>query len=401
MLKQAYTDVNKYYYDPKFHGVDLAAKYQQADAQLMSVQSNSQGMGIIAEFLRSLNDRHTRLEPPPATHSYKTGYVIGIVGNDAYITQVRPKTDAATKLHLGDQVLAFNGIDVNRKTLWIVDYLFGSLRPSPAEELTIRSPQGAVSKVVVSNKDSLIPRDWNAGLDSNLTPLKRLYSAQSHIARPRFVDHGDIAVCKLWSISIDQRDLPVMFGKIHSHKILILDLRSGGGGYEDTLAQILSELFEGEVLIENRVGRKDTKPLLAKGRGMEAFKGKVIVLVNGDTAATGEAFARTVQLQNRGIVIGDHTAGSNMETDSYREYVSPDAAIIYSIDVTIADLLMSDGKSLEGVGVTPDQIIIPTQDDIANGRDPVLAKAAALAGWDITPEEAGKLFPFEWGPQED
>jgi C-terminal processing protease CtpA/Prc len=57
---------------------------------------------------------------------------------------------------------------------------------------------------------------------------------------------------------------------------------------------------------------------------------------------------------------------------------------------------MADGKSLEGTGVTPDETVLPTAEDIAAGRDPVLAYAAKLAGLEIDPVKAGKLFPFEW-----
>ena len=69
---------------------------------------------------------------------------------------------------------------------------------------------------------------------------------------------------------------------------------------------------------------------------------------------------------------------------------------MYGVSVTQADLIMSDGKSLEHTGVAPDELLLPTAADLASGRDPVLAKAAAIVGLALNPVEAGKLFPVEW-----
>jgi C-terminal processing protease CtpA/Prc len=162
---------------------------------------------------------------------------------------------------------------------------------------------------------------------------------------------------------------------------------------------MLGNLFDHDVKVADRVGRKDLKPAIAKTVGGDAFAGKVIVIVDSGSASASELFARVVQLEGRGIVLGDRTSGSVMEAEIYpfsqgMEY----AQIWYEFFVTEADLIMKDGKSLEGVGVTPNEIVLPTPQDLAFGRDPALARAAELAGVKLDPAAAGKLFPFEWLP---
>jgi hypothetical protein len=72
------------------------------------------------------------------------------------------------------------------------------------------------------------------------------------------------------------------------------------------------------------------------------------------------------------------------------------SGIFFATNITIADLIMTDGHSLEHNGVVPDEIVLPTAEDIASGRDPAMARAAALCGVPMTPEVAGAMFPVEW-----
>ena len=81
---------------------------------------------------------------------------------------------------------------------------------------------------------------------------------------------------------------------------------------------------------------------------------------------------------------------------AYEHEVGQDVVVFYGVSVTDADIVMSYSKSLENVGVTPDEIKVPTPADMAAKHDPVLAYAAGLLGSTISSEKAGALFPIEW-----
>jgi len=84
-----------------------------------------------------------------------------------------------------------------------------------------------------------------------------------------------------------------------------------------------------------------------------------------------------------------------MESRRFSDQVGLDVVIFYGASITVSDLIMPDGKSLEKVGVTPDEVRLPTAQDLAAGRDTVLSYAASLFGVTLDPVEAGKLFPIE------
>ena len=138
------------------------------------------------------------------------------------------------------------------------------------------------------------------------------------------------------------------------------------------------------------------KPILAKTHGERTFKGGVTVLIDAESGSAAELFARTMQLQKRGTVIGDRSAGAVMVSRSFDHESGVGGTLYYGASVTIADVIMPDGTSLEKTGVTPDEIVLPKATDIAAHNDPALSKAFSMAGQQLAPDKAGTLFPIEW-----
>ena len=75
-----------------------------------------------------------------------------------------------------------------------------------------------------------------------------------------------------------------------------------------------------------------------------------------------------------------------------------DTVLMYAASITDADIIMLDGKSLERVGVVPDEILLPTAKDLREHEDPVLSRAALMLGTKLDPVVAGRFFPFKWKP---
>jgi len=174
-------------------------------------------------------------------------------------------------------------------------------------------------------------------------------------------------------------------------KTLILDLRGNSGGHMRTLLSLLGDLSSEDVVVGTRHERSGTAPIVAEGRGDKAFAGRLIMLIDAQSASASEIIARAVQLSERGIVVGDRSAGAVMVSRSFSHAIGTERVVAYAVSVTVADVAMQDGGRLERVGVAPDHRVIPTAADLAAGRDPALARAAELAGVTLTPAQAGAL----------
>jgi Peptidase family S41/Tricorn protease C1 domain len=399
MLKDAKETLQKYYYDPKLHGLDVDALYAKDQEKVQNSQSNHEAFSWIASFVDSLNDSHTRFIPPVRAATVDYGYALQMIGDKCYVTHLRPGSDAAAKLHVGDEVISRENVAVTRNNFPYMLYYFNLLAPVTLSNFSVIDPQGTPRPVQVDSKVAMggkIVEFTPATFFKLITRMQQEYddNADQYIEP---TDNDSVFIWKMHEFMDDSFDVEAMFGRIRKRKALILDLRGNPGGSVDTLEDVLGFLFDHPISVADRAGRKKLKPITIKSHGSYAFAGKLIVLVDSDSASGAEILARVVQLENRGTVIGDRSSGQVMEA----EFQSGNLAgsdIDYGFEVTVSDLIMKDGKSIEHIGVTPDEVVLPAAADLAQGRDPAMARALAIAGLPISPEQAGKLFPYKWLP---
>ena len=395
VLRHVQRELKQNYYDPTFNGVDIDARFKAADEKMKTAETMAHLETIVAEVLLDLNDTHTFFLPPTDGSRIEYGWRLIPVGPDCYVAAVRPGTDAWAKgLRAGDKVVSIDGRSVDRNGVWLANYRNYTLEPQIPITLVVEKPDQKQQTFVIRpnvNKK-------NGGVID-------VYVAESIPARMENYrsNHHDLHELSdevmLWQMPnfyLDEYDLADIFGKLKKHKALIVDLRGNSRGSANTLPHFAGYFFDSNMKLADRRGRKDLRPILAKSKKEKSFKGRLIVLIDGESAATAEIFARNVQLQKRGIVIGDRSAGSVMEGRLYELHVGIVREIPCAISATSADVIMPDGARLEKVGVEPDKLLLPTPQEMSMGHDPVLAYAASLAGIELDSKKAGELFPGKW-----
>ena len=400
MLDKILLDIKENYYDPNFHGVDLNKQFAHDRELIATAKSQDEALLYVAAAVESLNDSHTHFRPPVRPYGVDYGWTMLAIGDSAcYVTHVRPESDAAAKgLQAGDLVISINGVPITRQDVSRLVFSY-SVFPQSGFHMTVNSLDGKEKNLTVMAK---VIQGQAMVTHSDVMAWMRANRGKWPKDRSKYHESGkQVLFWKLPDFLIDPHDVDGIVDRALSFQAVVLDLRGNPGGLVRAEEKFVGAFFDHDVKYGDRKGRKGIEPSVAKTRGGKAFGGKLVVLVDSQSASAAEIFARVVQLEQRGVIVGDRSSGHVMESKTFVHAVKLDMVNVaqYSVNITIADLKMADGKSLEKVGVTPDERVVPTPADIAAGRDPALARAAALSGVNMTPEEAAKIFPFEW-PEE-
>ena len=393
ILKTIKSDVKDKYYDAKMRGIDVEANAAKALELIGTAKSVAEMDDIVARFLYPFDDSHLFFLPPNNTITVKYGWEMTFIGDKVFVTQVNDDSDAKKKgVRVGDQIYMIEGYIPARQEFSLLRYHFNILRPQSSLNVILIKPSGNKYKLdlkaKVTEEDVFMPTTRNLNLKEETEYL-------DSIKQLTYDKIPGLFIWKMPSFELSQIKVNKMMDKVGKNDALILDLRGNSGGYLSSLGELIGNFFDKQIKIGVIKERKESKTLVVDPRSKKGYAGKLVVLIDSDSASAAEIFARVIQLEKRGTVIGDQSAGAVMQAQHFYHSFGIDSKVPYGASVTVADMLMTDGQRLEKIGVTPDEKILPTAQDLANRRDPVMARALKILGIEQTPEQAGAFFPEE------
>ncbi len=391
ILKNFKKDIKEKYYDPKLRGIDIEENVKKASDLINTANSVEEMTDIIVRFLLLFEDSHLFFIPPRRTVNIDYGWDWQIIGDKAFVTSLSEDSDAYKKgIRIGDQLYMLEGFIPNREGSQLLKFHYKVLSPQSLLKIILTKPSGNSYKLDLTAKIKK---------DSTFMPSNReldIEAENEYTESTRQLVYDKISGLFVWkmpSFELSTLKIDKMMGKVRKNSSLILDLRGNGGGYIDSLSKLVGYFFDKDVVVGDVIERKGTKKVAIETVGKDIYSKKLVVLIDSESGSAAEVFARIIQLEKRGIVIGDQSAGAVMQSITLFHAFGLDSRIPYGLSVTVADIIMKDGQRLEKVGVTPDEKILPSALDLLNKRDPVLARAAEVLGFKLTPEEAGKIFP--------
>lgn len=136
---------------------------------------------------------------------------------------------------------------------------------------------------------------------------------------------------------------------------LILDLRDNGGGLLNAGVDVADQFLQSGPIVSLR--ERDAKPEVWGRASKQAtdYTGKLVVLVNGNSASASEVVGGALQDNKRATIIGEQTFGKGVAQIPYDLPDGGKVAIVNSAWVT------PKGREIHKKGITPDIVVKDTR----------------------------------------
>ncbi len=370
-------DIQRNFYDPQMKGIDWEKQTVQARARIDKADSVGEMLTAIFWLADSVNDSHTVFLPPGHPTTAKFGFEAMAVGDKILVTELKKGGAAASAgLKLGDQIVTVNGMTARREDFDLMMLYFRALRPVARMQLSIIR-YGSMQTLTIDGKQFVRPAITDLTDFETVWQLIRESENEKEYTRWSTTDDG-IGYIKLPSFLGVEDAMSRATGKLKNVKALVVDLRSNPGGAITTLAEFGGYFYGKDTVMANVKTRKGDEPIKARNHSTR-FSVPVFVLVDSRSASAAEIFARTMQLQKTATVIGDVSSGRVSAARIFPQKIGAEIVVPFATEITIGQVIFSDGKQIEKVGVKPDILCLPTATDLAAEKDVCYSRALEAA----------------------
>ncbi|MDX1377294.1 MAG: S41 family peptidase [Anaerolineales bacterium] len=349
IFKQAWGIVEAEYVRDNYNGVDWDAVYDEYLPMAEQVQSSEELHALLTDLIRELGDSHSRFVPPNRMQAEFgvgssegeprpwTGIQIwpGPGREDKflsawYVCEISPAAFAG--IERGDLILAVDGEDVAPGPDGIIDSSFvsGAVFGTGGDSVTLTIQSGPNE----SPRDVTVELGGAGGCDDWRHMIVNEAPRIGYIRVPDF--DGNAGSNILNAIRDMEEDAPL--------EGLILDVRHNPGGNSDDSAGIFAD---GIVGTEGPL-REGKQRTIYRIRGVDWNDTiPLVVLTDGSSHSAADYFPAAMKELDRATIIGVNSAGNT------EGIISRSLADGTLIRLAVTTLLLNDGTSLEGVGVTP------------------------------------------------
>ena len=388
-FEDAWQTINETFYDPKFGGLDWAGVRRELLPRARAAKSVEEVRDVIRDMIERLGRSHFELlsDSTALPGAGEIPIEIRVMSSEVVITRVpRGGPAAAAGLIPGQVLLAVDqetadswkkartGRDARAKDQRQWEAAYRALHGDDASTATVKVRETDGRQRTIS-----VRRDSGAGdllVFANVTVRNaRLQSDRLQTRGGRSV--GYVAF-SMWMTSIADA-FEQAIDTFRGADGMIVDLRGNPGGVMGMITR-----FSGHFIDEQRLlGTMRTRPApelkfnvnpqraTADGRRVTPFAGPLAILVDEQSASTSEIFAGAMQGVGRARVFGRQSMGQALPASTK---TLPNGDVLLHV---LGDFVTSDGKSLEGRGVVPDQVVPLSIASLASGRDPDIEAALA------------------------